>query len=109
MKLTPELLISAYSQGYFPMPERESGEMRWYKPNPRAIIPLDGFHVSRSLQRRIRKNIFTVSFDTNFQQVMEACAKHPDTWITSEFIEVYTQLFERGYAHSVEVWQEDRL
>lgn len=108
MKLTAELLISAYSQGFFPMPDKE-GNIRWYRPNPRAIIPLDNFHVSKSLRRLINKNPFTVTFDSSFQQVMEACANRSDTWITPEFIEVYTQLFKKGYAHSVEIWKEGTL
>lgn len=106
--LTPEFLLSAYSQGYFPMPD-ESGEVLWYKPDPRAILPLDAFHVSRSLRRKINQKTFSITFDQSFRQVMEACAKHPKTWITPEFIEVYTKLFELGYAHSVEVWEDGTL
>ena len=108
LELSPELLIKAYSHGFFPMPE-SNGEIHWYRPDPRAILPLDAFHISRSLSRCIRKKVFTLSFDKNFRQVMEACANRPETWITSEFIELYTELFKRGFAHSVEVWQDGVL
>lgn len=108
-KLTVELLVSAYSQGFFPMPDETHHKIKWYRPDPRAIIPLQGFHTSHSLKRLIKKNIFTVSFDTAFRQVMEKCSEHPQTWISSEFIDIYTELFERGFAHSVEIWEGNNL
>lgn len=109
LKLTPAILIEAYSRGYFPMPEPGTDEVLWYRPDPRAIIPLDQFHVSKSLQRRMNKKDFTVTFNQAFPEVMKRCAEHPETWINDEFISIYTQLHKLGYAHSVEVWQENAL
>jgi leucyl/phenylalanyl-tRNA--protein transferase len=107
MKLTPSILLSAYCQGYFPMAE-EDGTVYWYDPDPRTIMPLDGFHISRSLARRLRRGDFIVRYDTAFRRVMTACAEpapgREETWISTEFIDVYTRLHEAGFAHSVEVW-----
>ena len=94
----------------------DDGTIYWYDPDPRAILPLDKFHIPRSLARRIRKGGFEVRFDTAFTEVMLACAK-PDlnradrdkTWISAEFIEVYSQLHHLGFAHSVEIWIDDEL
>jgi len=112
MQLTPHMLLNAYSQGVFPM-AHEDGEIYWYDPDPRAIIPLDGFHVPRRLARTIRRGGFEVRFDSSFRQVMTACAKPaPDresTWISDEFIEVYSLLHDLGFAHCVETWVADEL
>ena len=104
------LLLNAYSQGIFPMAD-DDGSIYWYDPDPRAIIPLDNFHIPRSLARKIRKGGFEVRFDTAFTQVMQACAEPvPDrtdrdkTWISAEFIQIYSQLHHLGFAHSVETW-----
>ncbi|MEM6430315.1 MAG: leucyl/phenylalanyl-tRNA--protein transferase [Deinococcota bacterium] len=111
--LTPEMLIYAYAQGFFPMAEPDTGDIYWYDPDPRTIIPLDGLHVSRSLRRVLRKNIFTISYDQCFSEVMRACAApapgRATTWINDELIELYTALFNMGFAHSIEVWQDDCL
>jgi leucyl/phenylalanyl-tRNA--protein transferase len=109
LRLTTELLEMAYSNGYFPMPHPETGEILWFKPNPRAILPINGFHVSRSLSRKIKKRVFNVTFDQDFKGVMEGCADREDTWITPEFKQVYHEMFQKGLAHSVEVWQEGDL
>ncbi len=109
VRLNPSLLLSAYSQGYFPMPDSHSDDILWYRPDPRAILPLDAFHVSHSFRRRLNKQSFQISFDQDFQKIMECCALHPDTWINNEFIDAYCRLFELGYAHSVEVWCDDKL
>lgn len=91
----------------------EDGEIYWYDPNPRAIIPLEKFHVPRRLARIIRRGGFEVRFDYDFQTVITACAEpSPDrekTWINDEIIESYTQLHELGFAHSVEIWIGDEL
>ncbi|MBN1995262.1 MAG: leucyl/phenylalanyl-tRNA--protein transferase [Anaerolineae bacterium] len=115
MKLTPQILLNAYSQGIFPM-TGEDGAVYWYDPDPRAILPLDKFHVPRSLARRMRRGDFEVRVDTAFTPVMRACAEpvpgHPDrekTWISAEFIEVYSELHRLGYAHSVETWIKNEL
>lgn len=111
--LTPDLLLYAYSQGIFPM-GHEDGEIYWYDPDPRAIIPLDeNFHVPRSLARRIRQGGFTVRVDSAFRQVIIACAQpapdRPTTWITEPIIDIYCELQRLGYAHSVETWIEGEL
>ncbi len=107
--LSPQLLIYAYSNGYFPMPDPGTGQIGWFRPDPRAVIPLDHFHASRSLMRKVKKGIFSVTIDQAFTEVMKACAARPGTWITAEFIAAYSELFRRGYAHSVEVWNGPNL
>lgn len=113
MRLSPELLLAAYSQGVFPMGEHD-GSISWYDPNPRALIPLDErFHVPRSLARRIRQGGFEVHIDRDFRQTMKACAEptpgRETTWITDEFIDVYSLLNQMGFAHSVETWIDGEL
>ena len=112
-ELTPELLLYTYSQGIFPM-GHDDGEIYWYDPDPRAIIPLDdNFHVPRSLARRIRQSGFEVRVDSAFRAVITACAEPNEdreyTWITPAIIDVYCQLHEWGYAHSVETWIDGEL
>lgn len=105
-RLPPDLLVQAYASGYFPMPDSATGEIHWYRPDPRAIFPLDGFHVSVSLKKRLKKEPFTITFDTAFTDVMKGCAARPDTWINDEFLAAYTKLHTLGIAHSVEVWNK---
>ncbi|MDO8836614.1 MAG: leucyl/phenylalanyl-tRNA--protein transferase [Vicinamibacterales bacterium] len=104
------LLVAAYRAGYFPM-GMDDGEIGWFSPDPRAILPLDTFHVPRRLGRLIRSKAFSVTTDTAFRRVMDACAaqRGEGTWITAEILEVYGQLFDRGLAHSVEVWRDGAL
>lgn len=106
-RLTPELLVAAYSQGFFPMPEPETNEILWYHPDPRAVLPLDGFHCSHSLRRSLKR--FSVTFDTAFKEVMQACGDRAETWITDEFVSVYSEMHSRGLAHSVEIWEKGKL
>jgi leucyl/phenylalanyl-tRNA--protein transferase len=108
VKLTPDLLERAYRSGMFPMPDM-LGRIGWYQPDPRAILPLDGFHASRSLQRKLKKNLFTVTYDKDFLGVMQGCAQRKSTWITGEFIDGYGKLHKLGKAHSVEVWLDGKL
>jgi leucyl/phenylalanyl-tRNA---protein transferase len=106
-----DLLVSAYSSGWFPM-AIEPGEIRWYSPDPRGIIPLEGFHASRRLSRLVRQGRFAVRVDTDFPTVIRACAARQDeegTWIDEEILESYCALHERGLAHSIETWQGDEL
>lgn len=92
------------------MYDSRNGEILWYRPDPRAIIPLDSFHVSRSLAKRMRSSAFEIRFDTDFEGVMRGCADRPEgTWISEEFIHVYGALHAMGIAHSVETWQDSRL
>lgn len=102
--------MAAYARGIFPMAD-EHGEIGWYRPEYRAIIPLDGLHVSRSLRRTIRQERFEIRFDSAFRQVIEQCALpapgREATWISQEIIEAYIYLHELGFAHSVESWSGD--
>lgn len=112
MRLTPDILIAGYCQGLFPMAD-DDGAIYWYDPNPRAIIPLDVFHVPKRLARRVRHGGFEIRVDHDFETIMAACAEpRPDqagTWINDELIEAYTQLHRLGFAHSVETWQDGQL
>jgi len=111
-QLTPHLLLNAYAHGLFPMADPD-GSIYWYDPDPRAIIPLDTFHVPRSLARRLRQGGFEVRVDTCFRQVMAACAApapgRETTWINAEFIAAYGELHDLGFAHSVETWLAGEL
>src|SRR5512135_435918 len=108
-ELDPLFVIAAYRAGYFPMAESRKGRILWYSPDPRAIIPLDTFHASRSLRQRLRKGTFDIRIDTDFASVIAACSDRKDTWISDEIIRVYTALHEMGFAHSVETWEGDSL
>jgi leucyl/phenylalanyl-tRNA--protein transferase len=109
-----ELLLSAYSSGWFPMAVDE-GEIRWYSPDPRGIIPLDSFHVPSRLARVIRSGRFRVEIDRDFPAVIRACAEvdrrdeDPGTWIDGEILTSYIALHRQGIAHSVEAWEGERL
>jgi len=104
-----ELLEEAYRQGIFPMADTVRGIVTWHRPRRRAVLPLDAFHISRSLARTMRRGGFTVTFDRDFRSVMAACAERKPTWISEEFIEVYSALHRAGKAHSVEVWVKGAL
>jgi leucyl/phenylalanyl-tRNA--protein transferase len=109
-ELDPVTVLRAYTLGLFPMHvEVETGEQElgWWSPDPRGILRLDQIRVSRSLRRSMRK--FTVTFDQAFERVMRSCwrAGGDGNWITDEFVETYTHLYESGFAHSVEVWNAD--
>lgn len=110
MDLTPELLLRAYALGLFPMAEgREAQGLRWMDPARRGIFPLEGFHISRSLARRLRRGDFKVSVDQDFVGVMAACAARPETWINAEILSLYQALHGQGHAHSLEVWRNGAL
>ena len=105
-RLDPRLLLQCYAAGIFPMADsRESGELFWVEPRRRAIIPLDKFHVSRSLRRTLRSGRFQVTLDRDFAGVIAACADRPETWINAEIERAMLALHASGHAHSVEVWQ----
>ena len=106
--LDPILLINAYAQGFFPMADH-FGKIRWYAPDPRAILEHENLYVSRSLRATLRKRIYKVSIDTAFESVMRCCAQREDTWINESFISTYTQLHYFGLAHSVETWKDGEL
>ena len=106
--IDPEVLLQGYRLGVFPM-AMEDGEIEWFSPDPRAILPLKEFHVPQTLERVARKKTFELRVNTLFTEVMEECARRPETWISPEIIESYTRLHQLGHAHSVEAWQEGRL
>jgi leucyl/phenylalanyl-tRNA--protein transferase len=106
--IDPELLLQGYQLGVFPM-AMEDDSIQWFSPDPRAILPLEDFHVPHALRRLVRKKVFGTTIDNAFSKVIEACAKREDTWINLEIIESYTRLHELGCAHSVEAWKEGAL
>jgi leucyl/phenylalanyl-tRNA--protein transferase len=109
--LSTELLLKGYRNGIFPMAINQRGDIAWFSPDPRAVIPLDHqFHVPQSLCRTLRQKKFEVTFDREFPRVIRACAKsHGDTWISREIIESYCLLHAEGHAHSVETWSNGQL
>ena len=106
--IDPEVLLQGYRLGVFPM-AMDDGAIEWFSPDPRAILPVDKFHVPHTLERIVRKGSFEIRIDVSFSEVMHECAQRPETWINDEIIESYTRLHQLGHAHSVESWQEDRL
>jgi leucyl/phenylalanyl-tRNA--protein transferase len=109
-RLDPRLLLQGYATGIFPMADsREAADLFWVEPKNRAIIPLDRFHVSRSLRRTIRSDRYSVTLDRDFQGVIAACADREETWINAELERAMLALHASGQAHSVEVWSGDRL
>ncbi|MEO7602804.1 MAG: leucyl/phenylalanyl-tRNA--protein transferase [Sphingomicrobium sp.] len=110
MSLDPRLLLSAYAAGIFPMADsRDADELYWVEPRERAIIPLDRFHLSRSLDRTIRSDSFRVTHDTAFGQVVERCAARSETWINRDIEAAVNALHDAGHAHSIEVWRAGDL
>ncbi len=110
MVLTPQILMQAYANGIFPMSEsRDDPELFWVDPTQRGIMPLDGFHISRSLARRVRTTGFRVSVDSDFEGVIEGCADRSETWINSTIRALYSVLFRDGHVHTVEIWDGDSL
>ncbi|WP_312224034.1 leucyl/phenylalanyl-tRNA--protein transferase [Rhizobium rhizoryzae] len=112
--ITPEILLRAYSIGLFPMAESaDDPEVFWVEPELRGIIPLDAFHVSKSLHKAVRQQAFSIRRNTAFEAVMAGCAESaPDratTWINSTIRSLYKQLHAMGHAHSVEAWDGDQL
>jgi leucyl/phenylalanyl-tRNA--protein transferase len=106
--IDPELLLQGYRLGVFPM-AMEDDSIAWFSPDPRAIMPLENFHVPHALRRVMRRKVFEIKIDNHFDDVIRACAKRKDTWINSEIIESYQRLHELGHAHSVEAWSKNKL
>ncbi len=105
MGLTPEILMHGYSIGIFPMAEhRDDPEVFWVDPRKRGILPLDGFHMSRSLARAMRKTHFRLAINTDFEAVVDGCADRAETWINADIRQVYLELHTLGHAQSVEIW-----
>ncbi|MFU8778058.1 MAG: leucyl/phenylalanyl-tRNA--protein transferase [Roseovarius sp.] len=108
--LTPALLLQAYASGVFPMSERrDDPEVFWVDPRRRGILPLNGFHISRSLARRMRQGRYEATLDRDFESVLCGCADRADTWISPPIHRAYMALYRRGYGHSLEIWQEGQL
>ena len=104
-----ELLLHAYRNAVFPM-AMDDGEIAWFSPDPRAIVPLDdGFHVPHGLRRVLKKSPFAIRVNTCFETVMQRCAQRDETWINAEIVASYVNLHRLGYAHSIEAWSGDSL
>jgi leucyl/phenylalanyl-tRNA--protein transferase len=106
--IDPELLLQGYRLGVFPM-AMEDDSIEWFSPDPRAVLPLEDFHVPHALRRLLRRKVFETTIDKGFSEVIAACAEREDTWINREIVESYTQLHRLGHAHSVEAWKEGKL
>ncbi|NMM44325.1 leucyl/phenylalanyl-tRNA--protein transferase [Rhodospirillaceae bacterium KN72] len=114
LDLTPDMLLRAYAIGVFPMAEdRDDPDLFWIDPRMRGVIPLDGFHIPKRLRKTLRSNRYRVTFDRDFEGVMDGCAeatdRRPRTWINDKILTLYTALFRMNHAHSVEVWDNGRL
>jgi leucyl/phenylalanyl-tRNA--protein transferase len=112
--LTSDLLLRAYAMGIFPMARsRTDQRLYWIDPDQRGILPLDTFHLPRSLRKTLRRQVFEIRVDTAFEEVMRGCAQstsdRPDTWINDEIVRLFVELHHLGMAHSVETWHEGRL
>ena len=110
MTITPEVLLHAYRSGVFPMAEtRDDPDIFWVDPRRRGIIPLNGFHISRSLARRLRSDCFSVTLNRDFAGVVDGCADRDETWISGEIRALYLALHHRDTAQSIEVWEGTTL
>ena len=114
IELTPELIIRAYAAGIFPMAEgADSDDLFWVSPELRGVLPLDDFHISKSLRKTMRQHPFSVRIDTDFDAIIEGCATEGEdrdsTWINPAIRKLYGELYRRGYVHTVEVWDGDAL
>ena len=108
--LSPEVLLFAYQQGLFPMAEsRNAKQVQWIQPKKRGIFQLGNFHISRSLKRAILKKDYSITINSCFSKVVEKCADRNETWINGSIYNCYCKLHDDGFAHSVEVWRDDRL
>lgn len=108
--ITPAMLMRAYAMGVFPMSEhRDDPDIFWVDPKRRGVFPLEQFHVSRSLSRRIRQGGYHVTLDHAFEDVLDGCADRADTWINAEIRRLYIALHEKSQAHSLEVWSGEEL
>jgi leucyl/phenylalanyl-tRNA--protein transferase len=108
--LTPDLLLGAYAAGIFPMAEtRDDPEVYWVDPRRRGVLPFDGFHISRSLARRMRSGRFHAALDADFEAILEGCAERDETWINATIRRLMLQLHDRGHAHAFGVYEGERL
>ena len=108
--LSPDILLGAYARGIFPMAEsREAPNLFWLSPEWRGTFPIGGFHISRSLRKRLLSNQFTYSIDAAFGAVVRSCADREETWINDALFALYDQLHAQSDAHSVEIWEGETL
>lgn len=109
-RLDPMSLLSAYAQGAFPMTDRD-GVIRWYSAEPRGVLPLDRFHIPRTLRQRVRQGVFEIRINTDFRQTMRNCMERREdgSWISPTLIDAYARLHDIGRAHSVEAWRDGRM
>ena len=115
VQITPRQVLAAYQQGFFPMAQGQFGRIEWYIAEPRTVVPLsEDFNVRKSLGKAIRRSHHEIRIDSDFNQVIRACARHgevdsSEVWLSEEMIELYLALFESGDAHSIEVWMQGEL
>lgn len=108
LEFRPETVIKGFLNGYFPMPGQD-GRVQWRSPENRCVVPIEDFHVPKNIRRLVRQNKFEIRVNTCFEDVIRGCAEREETWITDEIISVYCELHRRGFAHSVEAWQDGEL
>ena len=110
ISLAPETLIRAYCNGIFPMAEgKDTDKIFWVSPEIRGVIPLNKFHISKSLRRSIVKRDYKIKINTDFLGVINNCADRSESWINSDILKAYSDLFNLGFCHSIEVWDNDDL
>ena len=114
LPLTPDMLLAAYANGYFPMAlEKDDPELYWFSPEERGVLPLESFNIPRGLARAMKKHPYTITVDRAFEAVIRACGtitkERHETWINENIVQLYTALFAAGHAHSIEVWAEEKL
>jgi len=108
--ITPELLLRAYAMGVFPMADSAGAEgLHWVEPRRRGVLPLDGFHISRSLAKEMRRGGFEIMANRDFAGVVAGCADRPETWINAQIFQLYLALHRMGHAHSLELWEDGLL
>ena len=112
--LTPEKLLVAYANGYFPMAlNKDDPELYWFSPEERGVLPLETFNIPRGLKRSMKTRPYALTVDTAFEEVIRACGtltqERHETWINEHIVTLYTELFELGHAHSIEVWEGEKL
>lgn len=107
--LKPENMIRLYASGAFPMADSKTGNINWYLPEVRTIIPLDNFNIPRSTRKAIDDENFEIKIDTDFEGVLEGCSDRESTWISGELKSAYRRLKKRGHIHTVETWKDGEL
>ncbi len=107
--LKPENMLRLYASGAFPMADEKTGEINWYMPEIRTIIPLDNFNIPRSLKKFLENSNFEFKYDNDFLSVVKNCADRETTWISDKLIDAYLKLHKLGHIHTVETWQKGKL